>query len=92
MEALYSRQTYGESLALEIEAMGSTAVAIMNRWALGWPDRVMAMQASDTLLAKLREQTELEKDVLAEETGLKHLSTAEILQMHGVALEAPAPN
>lgn len=89
MEALYKRELYGETTALKIEVMGSTAISIANRWALGWPDRVISLLVANQYLDKLREQTNLEKDVLANETGTKHLSTSEILTMHGVQQEPP---
>lgn len=88
MEALYDRGLYGEVTALAIEVMGSTTVSIANRWALGWPDRVEALLLSGTYLMKLSEQTELEKDVLAE-AYMPHLASAEILMLYGVQA-APA--
>lgn len=89
MEALYKRELYGEATALKIETMGSTAVSIANRWALGWQDRVTALLVANQYLNKLTEQTELEKEVLAEETEMTHLSRHEILVMHGVQQEPP---
>jgi len=86
---LYKRELYGEATALHIETMGSTAVSIANRWALGWPDRVTGLLVANQYLGKLTEQTELEKDVLANETELTHLSRSEILVMHGVQQEPP---
>lgn len=89
MEALYSRERYGETLAQQIESLGATAVAIANRWSLGWPERVLRLIASGQLMPQLLVQMNRELDVFAEETGLKHLSQIEVLQMHGVTLEAP---
>ncbi|WP_162290891.1 hypothetical protein [Acidovorax carolinensis] len=89
MEALYNRQIYGETTAIKIEAMGSTAVGIANRWALGWPKRVLSLLVNHQFMEKLIAQTELEKDILANETALKHLSPREILEMHGVSQEPP---
>lgn len=85
MEALYNREIYGESTALRIEGMGSTVVSIANRWTLGWPSRVLSLLVSRQYLNKLIAQADLETDVLANETSLTHLSSREILEMHGVA-------
>jgi hypothetical protein len=87
LEALYNPQLYGTTIANEIEKMGTRAVAIANRWAMGSPETVMALLMAREYLLKLREQNERELDVLAEETGLRHLSPTEILQTHGVCLE-----
>jgi hypothetical protein len=89
MEALYKRELYGETTALKIETMGSTAVSIANRWALGWEGRVMKLLVAKQYLTKLTEQTELEKDILANETELEHLSPHEILAHHQVQQEPP---
>lgn len=92
MEALYERELYGETTARKIERMGSTAISIANRWALGWPDRVLALLVANQYLEKLTEQTEREKDVLSSETDMRHLSPNEILLMHGVPQEPPQAN
>jgi len=89
MQALHDRGRYGPDLALQIESMGATAVAIANRWILGWPLRVNALLAAGRLPSTLRTQTELEKDVLSEAVGMRHLSTIEILQIHHVELAPP---
>jgi len=86
LEALYNPQLYGTTIASEIEKMGTRAVAIANRWALGWPEKMLALLVAREYLLKLREQNERELDVLAEEAGFRHLSPTEILQMHGVCL------
>jgi hypothetical protein len=89
VQALYNRGQYGETAALAIEVMGSTAVSIANRWALGWPEQVQAMLAAGVYDGHLKRQTEHEKDVLAD-TYAPHLSTAEILQLHGIPPSPPA--
>jgi len=89
MEALYNRELYGEATALEIEKKGSTAISIANRWALGWPAKVMALLIARQYLPKLAEQTETEKDVLAAETSMGHLASNEVLQLHGIRPEPP---
>ncbi|GEM_PF-3571752 len=63
--------------------MGAAAVTIANRWLLGWPDRVMALLVTNQYLVKLAEQTELEKNVLAE-ANVPHLTNQEILKLHNV--------
>ena len=88
MEPLYMRELYGASIAVQIEVTGSISIEIANRWALGWPDRVVAMLTSGTYMQALLDQSEMEKDVLANEYA-PHLARAEILQMHGVALAPP---
>ena len=91
MESLYMRELYGSPTAVQIEVMGSIAIGIANRWALGWHDRVIVMLTSGTYMQHLLEQSEREKDVLASEYAT-HLARVEILQMHGVALAPPASN
>ncbi len=89
MEALYKRELYGETTALKIEVMGSTAISIANRWALGWQDRVISLLVANQYLEKLTAQANLEKDALASETENTHLSRGEILAMHGLQQEPP---
>ncbi len=89
MQALFNRELYGEPTALKIESMGSTAVSIANRWALGWKARVVELLSSGQFLQDLRKQTEQELDVLANETAMTHLSSTEILALHGVPQEPP---
>ncbi len=91
MEPLYNPQLYGTTIANEIETMGARAVAIANRWAMGSPETVMALLVAREFTPKLREQNERELDVLAEETGMRHLSPTEILTVHGVELGPPSP-
>ncbi|CAG0984118.1 hypothetical protein RHDC4_02080 [Rhodocyclaceae bacterium] len=89
MEELYNRTLYGPVMAVKVESLGATAVSIANRWVLGWPERVTAMVKEGTFLTRLTQQVETEKTVLSEAVGMSHLSNIEILQQHGVALEAP---
>ncbi|MFI4940853.1 MAG: hypothetical protein ACHP7O_11010 [Burkholderiales bacterium] len=88
MEPLASRQTYAPVLALEIETMGSVAVSVANRWIRGWPARVKALLKAGTYLGLLDAQVGQEKDILANEPGLRHLARHEILQMYEIR-EAP---
>ena len=89
MEPLHNRQMYGETTAIKIEVMGSTAVSIANRWTLGWPQRVLTLLAQGQFIEKLIEQTALEKDILANAADLAHLSRGEILEMNRVSQEPP---
>lgn len=89
MEELYQRELYGPTLAVKIESLGATAVAIANRWALGWEERVKAMIADKTLLLALTTQAEEEKAVLSVTMGMGHLSNMEILALNEVRMEPP---
>ena len=88
MQPLADREVYGVKGALQIEAMGSMAVAIANRWQLGWPERVKVLIKARVYLVNLDAQTEREIDVLADAGDLQHLTHHEILQMHEID-EAP---
>jgi hypothetical protein len=88
MQALYNRDLYGKTTALKIEVMGRNAVAIANRWALGWPTTVMELLVDGRYLEVLGEQHERELDVICD-TYMPHLSETEILQMQGVSLSPP---
>jgi len=87
-EYLTPRNIYLPSVACQIEALGTMAVSIANRWALGWPGPVQALLAEGGYIAALSAQVDQEKDVLANEAGLRHLSPREILQVYEIN---PAP-
>ena len=88
-EALTSRNAYAPQIAARIEAMGSVAVSVANRWLMGWPARVTALLQAHAYLACLETQVEQEKTVLANEANLRHLSPREILQLYEIR-EAPS--
>lgn len=88
MEELYSHKSYPTEVAAKIEAMGAMAISVANRWMLGWPDRAKALVKSETYMGFLESQVEQEKDVLANEANLRHLSRREVLQMYEIR-EAP---
>ncbi len=90
MLELTKRRIYGATLAQKIEAMGSMAVAIANRWQMGWPDRVDALLKVQTYLDALETQLSKEMDVLVNEAGLRHLARHEILQMYEISEAPPA--
>ena len=87
-EALTSRNAYAPEIAARIEAMGTVAVSVANRWLMGWPARVTALLQADTYLACLEAQVDQEKTILAHEADLRHLSRQEILQLYEIR-EAP---
>ena len=90
MEALYSPKTYPHPLPLAIEAMGSLAVSIANRWLLGWPKQTKRLIQLGTYLDCLVGQVDQEKTVLANETNLRHLTRREILQLYEIRESPPA--
>jgi hypothetical protein len=53
MQELAMREKYKADLASQIEAMGSLAVAVANRWIMGWPQRVGALMKAGTYLESL---------------------------------------
>jgi len=88
-EALTGRNAYAPQVAARIEAMGSVAVSVANRWQMGWPARVSTLLKSDTYLACLETQVEQEKTVLANAAHLRHLSPREILQLYEIRESPP---
>ncbi len=89
MEELSSRKTYSPEVAIQIEAMGVLAISIANRWKMGWPDRVKAHLTNGHYLRFLETQVAQEKEVLANEANLRHLSRREILQMYEIKESPP---
>lgn len=87
-EALVNRSIYPPEVALQIEAMGSMAVTIANRWVLGWPDRVQVLLTARVYLSNLAEQLDQEKEMLANEANFRHLAPREVLQLYEIN---PAP-
>lgn len=89
LESLYKREIYGPAGALQIETLGSMAVAIANRWQLGWPEQVKALIKARLYLVNLDAQAEREMDVLADAGDLQHMADHEILQMHEIDAAPP---
>mgnify|MGYP006913938786 CR=1 FL=1 len=89
MESLIDRTKYTPEQALAIETMGSMAVSVANRWQAGWPTRVTTLLNNNTYMQALQQQVELEKDVLANETDLRHLARHEILAHHEIRQDPP---
>lgn len=90
MEELASRKTYPPGVASKIEERGAISVSIANRWMMGWPARVTALLNAGTYLDCLETQVGQEKEVLANEANLRHLSRREILQMYEIKESPPA--
>ncbi len=88
MQELAMQKKYTADLVLQIEAMGALAVAVANRWIMGWPDRVARLLAAGTYVDCLASQVEQEKRVLANEANMRHLARHEILQIYEIS-EAP---
>lgn len=87
-EAFTSRNAYAPQVVARIEAMGTVAVSVANRWLMGWPARVTALLKAETYLACLETQVDQEKTILANEADLRHLSHREILHLYEIR-EAP---
>lgn len=90
-EELYQRAAYPQDLPLKIEQMGSIALSVANSWLLGWPEIVthyFQQAQSQAFLNLLETRVSVEKDILANEANLRHLSRREILQIYEIK-EAP---
>lgn len=81
-------KNYTARQIVQIEAMGSMAMSVANRWIMGWPDRVAALFAAGTYFDCLASQVEREKTVLADEPNMRHLARHEMLQIYEIR-EAP---
>ena len=90
MEELLNPNAYSPGTAGKVHAMGVMAVSIANRWMLGWPDRVNALLKADAYVGCLESQLNQEKDILANEAMLRHLSHCEILELYEIK-ESPPP-
>jgi len=89
IEELYDRKVYSVEVAAKVEGIGSVAVSVANRWMLGWPARVTALLKAGTYLELVEAQVDQEKDVLANEANLRHLSRREILQVYEIRESPP---
>lgn len=73
------------------ESLGVVACQILDRWALGWPRQTRRLEVRGRLIDRLREQSLLEAQTLADAriAGLyQSLADHEILKMHEID---PAP-
>ena len=89
MENLISQSAYGAELANEIETLGNLAIAIANRWMLGWPSAVQNLLENGTYYDSLCAQVEQEKAILANESNMRHLSPSEILSVYEIKKSPP---
>ena len=89
IEELYDRKVYPVEVAAKVDVIGSVAVSVANRWMLGWPARVTALLKAGTYLELVEAQVDQEKDVLANEANLRHLSRREILQVYEIRESPP---
>jgi hypothetical protein len=89
IETLINGNAYTPEMAVKIEAIGAIAISIANRWMLGWPVRVTALLKAATYLECLESQVNQEKDILANEANMRHLSRREILQMYEIKESPP---
>lgn len=84
MENLSNPKAYLPQVVARIESMGPIAISIANRWMLGWPDRVAVLLKTDSYLDCLESQLEQEKEILACEANLRHLTRREILEIYEI--------
>lgn len=89
MEKLLNPHAYTQETTGKIEAMGAMAVSIANRWMMGWPDRVRVLLKADVYLGCLESQLTQEKEILANEPNLRHLSHWEILKLYEIKESPP---
>ncbi len=81
MQELTNAKLYPLEMRKMIYRMGTLAVAIANRWMLGWPSRVQTLLDKSELLDYLTIQVEKEQKALAEMTGMEHLAQHEKMAM-----------
>jgi hypothetical protein len=91
-EELYNRAAYPQDLPLKIEQMGSIAMSVANSWLMGWPEIVKQYflnSQAQVYLSLLETRMDAEKDILANEANLRHLSRREILQLYEIKEDPP---
>jgi hypothetical protein len=89
LQEIVNLKAYTPDVVLQIESMGEFAISIANRWMLGWPDRVNALLRAGAYLDCLKSQLDQEKDIVANEASLRHLSRREILQIYEIQESPP---
>ena len=86
---LINQNLYPQPIRRAVVLMGPRAVAICNRWMLGWPQATRRLIAQGELISSLKTQAETEADVIAtNEPQMRHLARHEILEVLGIN---PAP-
>ncbi len=88
MQELLKPKTYPMEVRKAIYSQSSLGVAIANRWMLGWPQRVKALIDNGDYQEAFLKQAEVERQALAEATGMNHLADHEKLAMLEIM---PAP-
>lgn len=88
MAELYNPKMYPVDLRRKLRLMPRLTVAIVNRWALGWPKAVKALIDSGEYLAALKAQDAQERKVLAE-PGNNHLADHEKIELAGLSMAPP---
>ena len=79
MQELLKQKTYPMEVRKAIYSQSSLGVALANRWMLGWPQRVKALLDKGEYQAAFLKQAEIERQALAEATGMNHLADHEKL-------------
>lgn len=90
MENLLEATLYSPDIVTRIESTGATGISIANRWMLGWPERVRALLTAGVYMEHLESQLDQEKEVLANEANLRHLSPREILALYEIRQSPPS--
>ena len=88
MQELVMKEMYSWEMTCKVEAMGTLAISIANRWVMGWPQQVVEMIKSGKYHEHLASQVDQERAVLANEANMRHLARHEILQIYEIR-EAP---
>lgn len=88
MQSLYSPEKYPHDLADQIERLSPMAIAIANRWMLGWPGAVNELIESEEYLDALKFQEEQERRAQSQ-SGLSHLSSWEKTEVMGLTQAPP---
>lgn len=90
IESLVSPKAYPPEVGAQVVALSPLAVAIANRWMLGWPTTVKALLAAGSYLPALRRQEQQEREVLAD-NQLQHLARHELMELTGLSPAPPSP-
>lgn len=90
MEELLNQNAYAEDIVAKIKSKGALAISIANRWMMGWPERVCVLLKSGSYVEVLDSQVSQEREILAHEGDLLHLSRREILKMYEIRESPPS--
>ena len=70
--------------------MPPLAIAIANRWMMGWPKTVKALLENQQYLDALKEQEQAEREAYSR-PGNQHLARHEIAELYGLSSAPPTP-